>query len=231
LTVLRNTLFVIFAALTVAFITLLLELILKKKTVYYSSNAPANSPESVDSFESIDSSVSIDTGEEQPTGLYTPGGNIGWESYTHDRLASELHRCASFEQDLTFLITELSKTESGFLYHQFTKEAVNYFGLRDLIFEKGERGISIIIPNANLEECIRKAGEFRSRSLAKLPDSFKGRDALCIGLSSRSGRLIEAERLTLEASRALEKAQDDPVSHVVAFKSDPEKYREYIKSH
>jgi hypothetical protein len=33
----------------------------------------------------------------------------------------------------------------------------------------------------------------------------------------------------LEAGKALEKALGDPVSHIVAFKSDPEKYREFIR--
>jgi hypothetical protein len=32
----------------------------------------------------------------------------------------------------------------------------------------------------------------------------------------------------VEASEALERALADPVSHIVAFKSDPEKYRAFI---
>jgi len=76
-----------------------------------------------------------------------------------------------------------------------------------------------------------KSEEFRSRIIAKLPESFHDKTGLCIGISTRSGRLIEAKRLMLEASSALEKALNDPHSRVIAFKSDPEKYREYIKSH
>ena len=166
--------------------------------------------------------------EKGPTGLFTPRGNIGWESYTQDRLDSELHRCASFEQDLVFLAIELkngSKLDDK-LYRQFTEEAVNFFSSRDLVFEKGENGASIIIPSMNLEQGIAKSEDFRGRMVSKLAESFKGQ--LTIGLSSRSGRLIEADRLMLESFKALEKAKEDPASPIVAFKSDPEKYREFV---
>jgi hypothetical protein len=33
-----------------------------------------------------------------------------------------------------------------------------------------------------------------------------------------------------EAVEALSRAREDPVSHIVAFKSDPEKYREFVRS-
>ncbi|MDR0641743.1 MAG: hypothetical protein LBG07_04700, partial [Treponema sp.] len=53
---------------------------------------------------------------------------------------------------------------------------------------------------------------------------------LRFGISSRSGRLIDAERIMLEAREALKRAAEDNASHIVAFKSDPEKYRQYVKS-
>ena len=174
--------------------------------------------------------------EETPKGLYTQRGNIGWESYTHDRLNSELHRCASFEQDLVFMVMEFKETEglSDALYREFADEAVGFFGLRDLIFEKGGNGLSVIIPSADLEQGIGKSEEFRNRIIAKMAESiYIGSESLGtqlrIGLSSRSGRLIEADRVLLESTRALEKALEDPSSPIMAFKSDPEKYREFLK--
>ena len=174
-----------------------------------------------------------DEEDETPQGLYTTRGNIGWESYTQDRLASELHRCASFEQDLVFLAAEFKETGnmSDSLYGQFAEEAVSFFTMRDMIFEKGEKGISVIMPNADLDRGITKSEEFRQRIIERMPASFKNRTQLCIGLSSRSGRLIDSERIIFEAFSALLKALEDPVSHVIAFKSDPEKYREFIKGH
>ena len=166
-----------------------------------------------------------------PQGLYTPRSNVGWESYTLDRLASEIHRCASFEQDLTFLVMEFSSGDAidDSLYSQFAGEAISFFAMRDLIFEKGNNGLSVILPNEDLEQSMHRADEFKNRIISKLPESFEGRKGLCTGLSSRSGRLVEAGRLMMEASSALGKAKADPVSSIIAFKSDPEKYREFIK--
>jgi hypothetical protein len=175
--------------------------------------------------------VPLDQNENKPHGLFTARGNIGWESYTMERLTSEIHRCASFEQDLFLLTAEFRGDGkiSDALYRKFTDEAVAFFSMRDLIFEYGEKGITVIVPSADLEQGIAKAEEFRSRIIAKMPVSFENRTGLCIGLSSRSGRLIEAKRLMLESSTALKKAMADPVSPVIAFKSDPEKYREFLK--
>jgi hypothetical protein len=115
------------------------------------------------------------------------------------------------------------------LYKIFAEETVNFFTLRDLIFEKGDQGIAVIAPYIDLEQGFAKSEEFRERILKKLPDSSKTRQELCVGLSSRSGRLIEAERLMFETAEALSKALADPLSPVVAFKSDPEKYRDFIR--
>ena len=221
--VLRDTLLAVLAALAISFITLIIELTQKNKISAQEragseTRARPKPPAAPDE-------------NDDPHGLFTQRGNIGWESYTHDRLASELHRCASFEQDLTFIVMEFHCDEriNDSLYYQFADEAVTFFTMRDLIFERGENGISIIIPSANLEQGMTKSEEFRNRLAAKLPESFAGRDKLYMGLSSRSGRLIEAERLIMEASTALEKTQQEPVSHMVAFKSDPEKYRKFIR--
>jgi hypothetical protein len=175
-----------------------------------------------------------ETEDEPPKGLFSPRGNIGWESYTRDRLESELHRCASFEQDLTFIMMDFKDGKlNDPLYKIFAEEAVNFFTLRDLIFEKGDQGIAVIAPNIDLEQGFAKSEEFRERILKKLFDLSgnlsRTRPELCMGLSSRSGRLIEAERLMFETSEALLKALADPLSPIVAFKSDPEKYRDFIR--
>ncbi|MDR1506738.1 MAG: hypothetical protein LBI67_06505 [Treponema sp.] len=164
-----------------------------------------------------------------PQGLYSPESGIGWESYTMDRLASELHRCASSEQDLVILLFECGEDAvmDEDSYRKLAGEAVHFFNLKDLTFEKGNRGISIIIPHADLDHGIEKAEEFHAKVLKTLPENFTAKTSLRAGLSSRSGRLIDAGRLFFEASSALEKARSG--QPIVAFKSNPEKYREFIK--
>jgi GGDEF domain-containing protein len=133
---------------------------------------------------------------------------------------------------------------SASMYAQFAEEAVSFFTTRDLIFERGDQGISVILPDVNMEESMIMAEEFRSRVSVSLAESFHNENLtdassadasatdardLFIGISSRSGRLLEADRLVLEASTALEKTREEPVSPIVAFKSDPEKYRKFVK--
>ncbi|MDR2028069.1 MAG: hypothetical protein LBP93_00880 [Treponema sp.] len=165
-----------------------------------------------------------------PQGLYAPHSNIGWEAYTKDRLAAELHRCAAGEQDLVLIIIEITGPGEDELYYQVADAAVKFFTLQDLMFERGSRGISVIIPNMDLDRGFSKAEQFRSRIIGSFPGIFPEKNDLSIGISSRSGRLIDADRLLLEASQALKKAREDPASSIVAFKSDPEKYRAFIAS-
>jgi hypothetical protein len=163
-----------------------------------------------------------------PRGLYSPETKIGWEEYTLDRLASELHRCAAFEQDLTLIVIQCREKPDRELYRELAERSVGFFNLRDLIFERKGGGITVIIPNSGLDQGFSWSEEFHNRVAAELPAYFPDPRDLCLGLSSRSGRLIDAERLLFEAAQALEKALEDPVSPIVAFKSDPEKYRAFI---
>jgi hypothetical protein len=167
-----------------------------------------------------------------PQGLYSPRGNIGWEAYTRDRLNSELHRCASFEQDLVLIIMEFKARDDlpDSLYNRFAEETVNFFALRDLIFERGKQGITVIIPNIDLDQGFAKSKEFHNQASDTLGEFFTAGTGICIGISSRSGRLIDADRLLFEASQAVKRALKDPASSIVAFKSDPEKYRAFIAS-
>jgi hypothetical protein len=169
--------------------------------------------------------------DSDPKGLYSPRSNIGWEAYTQDRLASELHRCAASEQDLVVLLFECGEGVNcdGGVYKKLADETVKFFNLHDLSFECGDRGITVIIPNADLDHGILKAEEFHSRILKACPETFHAKSDFLAGISSRAGRLIEADRLIMEASKALSKAKQEQGSPIIAFRSDPEKYREYIR--
>jgi hypothetical protein len=168
--------------------------------------------------------------DEPPLGLFSPRSGAGWESYTRDRLESELHRNASTEQDLSLIVMTFKEPErpAEEQFRFFAEEAVRCFENRDLIFEYGEGGLRIICPNCGLEQSLTAAEKFNSRILANLPRSGDSAVDLRFGISSRSGRLVNAERIMMEADEALKRAVEDPASRIVAFKSDPEKYRRYI---
>ncbi|MDR2900061.1 MAG: hypothetical protein LBV20_00880 [Treponema sp.] len=182
---------------------------------------------SSDSLDDIHTDEKICDG---PQGLYSPHGNISWEAYTKDRLTSELHRCASYEQDMVFIIMEFrgDKQNDREFFNAFTEMAVNFFGHRDMIFEWKEDGISIIVPNIDVDQGVAKCEDFHNRVKTKLLHSSSLEWELCMGLSSRAGRLIDPDRIIFETSQAVERALVDPVSPIIAFKSNPEKYRAFI---
>ncbi|MFP3089030.1 hypothetical protein LQZ21_01745 [Treponema sp. TIM-1] len=247
--ILKYTLLAILVALAIAFSTLIMEFLQTKTEVAAKSSrkheagptseedeafeeeAVFHGEEFVAETEATPKAAAEEVPPEDPRGLYSPHGNIGWEDYIKDRLSSELHRCAASEQDLVFAIIEFKNPEkiNEEVFIKLADEAVEYFIHRDLIFEKGNRGISVIIPNIDVDQGLTKSEIFHNQILQRLSPAFQKTD-LCIGLSSRSGRLIDGERLIFEAEKALEKAMQEPVSSVVAFKSDPEKYRAFIAS-
>lgn len=252
--ILKQALVLVLGALALAFFTLLLEALIgeagaKRRSAAAAANderpaAPvpmeAESPAAEEFFqeEAEPSADAPDSPEEPdspvepdaiPRGLFSPRSNIGWKEYTTERLDSELRRSASAEQDLVFIGIEWKDGGETDFYRHFAADVVRFFIERDLIFEKGERGIAVICPGIDLETGFAKAEDFHRRMIHKYSRVFKTKTGLCIGLSSRSGRLVEAERLMFEAEEALERALADPVSHLVAFKSDPEKYRAFVR--
>jgi GGDEF domain-containing protein len=178
----------------------------------------------------IQNKETVITKETSPKGLYSPRSNIGWEDYTNDRLDSELHRCASTESDLTLLLLEFTDKLSDTQFKQAAEEAVSFFVSRDLLFERGSFGITIIYPSMDLETGLDKAQKFHQQINEKLFLSHKERNCVCIGLSSRAGRLLNAGRILLEAGEALKKAKRDRESPIIAFKSNLDKYRNFIAS-
>ncbi|MCL1958886.1 MAG: GGDEF domain-containing protein [Spirochaetes bacterium] len=248
LKVLKETLLLILAGFAIAFFTMLLQLLLgKPESVQQTINNAAYSErqyerdserdvenyftaeEKTQDFSSV-SNTPYTADETIPKGLYSPRSNIGWQEYINDRLNSELYRCSSTENDLTLVLIEFMDLKNDEMYRQAAEETASFFSSRDLLFEYGRYGIAVILPGIDLGAGISKLEKFYQRITGKFPHNKKGTQGICIGLSSRSGRLLNAGRLILECREALEKAKYDPNSSIIAFKSDPEKYRAFIAS-
>lgn len=170
--------------------------------------------------------------ENKPEGLYSPSSGLGWESYMSERLDAELSRSASFEQDLSLLVFAydgLASEDSE--YGRISSTIKELFSFRDLAFERSE-GFSIILPNIDSSHALRMAEDFYKRLVFLAGGDYAELELLPIylGLSSRSGRLIDAQRLVEEAEAALERSRYEKSTHIVAFKPDPDKYRRYLAS-
>jgi GGDEF domain-containing protein len=221
--VMKETLLLILIGFALSFFTFFLQALMSKgktETVYIA-------PKSLPNVSVKDDEYNLSPSE-GPSGLYSPRTGLGWEEYVKERLDSELHRCSSTENDLTLLLMEFTDAIEERIFIQGAKEAASFFAGKDLIFEYGEMGFAVILPSAGFEAAIAKAEKFYQRIVKRFPNSYMKACGLCIGLSSRSGRLLNTDRLLLEASEALKKAKSDTKTKIIAFKSDLEKYRAFI---
>jgi hypothetical protein len=172
--------------------------------------------------------LEVEKARTEKTSMYTLR-SICREDQTHDRLTAELQKCTVTGEDLVLLFMDLASSDP-LLYRRFAVETLKFFAVRDLIFEKGAQGISVILPDHDLDQGLSMAGTFYKRFVDKQTPLFKGGIKLYIGMSSRSGRAVEGERIVVEAQSALEKALTDPESPIVAFRTNAEKYRTFLNS-
>ena len=214
--ILQQALYLVVAALVLAFFALILDSLQRKRTKAFAKPKAADSKSDKKTYAA--------------GGSYSQRGRVVREENTEARLTEELNRCMPAGEDLAFIAIEYKPPVEEAFYPRFTADAARFFSSRDFVCEKGEKGISVICPGFNLDTAFLNADEFHNRIMGKYPVLFKAKTDLCIGLSSRSERPVNAERLMFEAEEALERAMMDPVSHIVAFKSDPEKYRAFMES-
>jgi hypothetical protein len=216
--ILKKAMILIASSLALAFFTLLLESLRKGGPRAASSGKAEDAPDK-------------DTVSYAAGGSYSPRGRVVREENAEARLAEELRRCASAGKDLAFIAIEYKPAADEEFYSRFAADAARFFTSRDFVCERGEKGVSVICPGFSLDAGFLNADEFHNRLLGKYPVLFTSKTDLCMGLSARSQRPVNAERLMFEAEEALERAMMDPVSHIVAFKSDPEKYRAFMETH
>jgi GGDEF domain-containing protein len=224
--ILKETLLIIMIGFALAFFTMLLQLLLGKPAEKFTQTVYAPSSGYAGETPMAPAERATETGSND---LYSSRSNIGWEEHIKDRLDLELHHCSSTEKDLALIILEFTDITNDAMFRQAVEEAVSFFASRDLLFGYGSQGISVILPGVNLDAAITRAEKFYQRVMEKFPHGYRSAPSLCIGLSSRSGRLLNAERLIFETKEALKRAKKSSTS-IIAFKSDLEKYRTFIAS-
>ncbi|MDR1748384.1 MAG: hypothetical protein LBR47_04930 [Spirochaetaceae bacterium] len=163
-----------------------------------------------------------------PAGLFSPETGMGWESYLEVRLDAELSRAASAEEDTALVIIELPDIRRGdAVSRAVAQNMLHYFKFRDFIFEYGATGFAGILQNENLDRAMTIAEELYNDINETLKEHTVS-SRVAIGISTRIFRLIPGSRLIEEAKQAVKKAFDETTLPIVAFRANPEKYREYI---
>ena len=182
----------------------------------------------VDAAEELPVQVQERVNVNDPTGLFSPATGVGWESYMETRLDSELVRAASSEQDLALVLLRIPGLENNALMmKRIAAVLLDFFKFRDFIFEYKKDGFAGILLNINLDQAMVLA-EAMHTQLKDLLESENIREKLAIGISTRSLRLLPGSRLITEANQALEKAFDETGLPIVAFRVNPDKYRQFV---
>lgn len=172
----------------------------------------------------------LDDVKKHPAGLFSPTTGFGWEEYMIPRLDSELIRAASGDQDLTLMTIEIPKIDwTSDEAKEISSLILDLVKFKDLLFEYGEFGCTAIIQNMGIEEALHAAEDLHTNIIASLARRKKYY-IVAIGLSARSLRLISGSRIAKESEQALIHALEDKSNPVVAFKVNPERYRNYIAS-
>ncbi|MBN1409919.1 MAG: GGDEF domain-containing protein [Spirochaetales bacterium] len=171
-----------------------------------------------------------DSGSQESSKLFSPRSGLGWEENLASRIKFELKRTASFDQDMVLALIRLDNPQylqnPDILFAEIAKIIKELFQFQDLTFEYGKYGYALVLTDMNLNGSIELMKSFQRR-IAR--EKFKdGKVTLSIGLSARNGRLMGEQTLLQESQAALDRAMKEGENRIVAFKPDPDKYRDFI---
>lgn len=182
---------------------------------------------SSDNFSEITAESDPKTEKVVSPGMYSDRSGLVWAHFLPEKLEAELKRSASFDQDSCLAFISIDHP-SGFIpYKNISKLIVDHFKYKDLAFESGESSFSIIIPDKDIDEGLQDIEKFRKSFLEKFPDTAY---VIHAGLTSRNSRLLSEKRMIHEAKSALTRAKTEPAGTTISFRTDLNKYREYIAS-
>jgi hypothetical protein len=143
-----------------------------------------------------------------------------------DELQYELRKAEAAGSDLSLLCIEWSA--AGLREEVLVKQAAAFFKNGSRVFEReGQGGVYVIVSGFGLDEIFTDAKEFHRRARELMPQNVYVE--LLIGISARSDRNVVAANLLNEAECALVKARSDSALPIVAFKADPQKYKEFMR--
>jgi GGDEF domain-containing protein len=165
-----------------------------------------------------------------PRALTSPRTGLVWAEYLEPRLKAELERAAASDQDLCLARLRIDEPFGDgrlpMAFVEIGRVLSQSFPLRDLIFEAGDDAYTIVMPDTGVDNAVRMLDEFLKRLSGK-PIEGKTR-TLSVGVSSRGGRLIDADLLQKEADVALAKASREGGNQVIGFRADAMRFRETL---
>ncbi len=174
---------------------------------------------------------STDLTENEVITAYSKSTGVCFANELEETLAAELKRSAAAETDMALLIVKLKDlTLESIVAKQIADMLYGIVKVRDMIFEYEDDGFAAILYDKNLDLAMYE-GENIYQKIQSILDEYDISEPIAIGLTTRSGRLIDADRMLEEAKAAIVRAirsADDPI---VAFRVNQKKYRDFIAEH
>ncbi len=161
-------------------------------------------------------------GDAEDSEVLSPITNLGLQSSLEQKLdeaiVSELHA--------TLAITRINGLDRGNTISQKIISILRDSLAGDEIFEYKSDAYAVIMKGKNLQTAVEKFEKIYNKIADFLKDNNSVNE-VSVGISSSSERNVKAERVILEADQALDYASQDPDSPIVAFRANPQKYREF----
>ena len=194
----------------------------EEESIWEESSLPLNETKSEDTISIIDETSPFDDDKSKDE------IKLKEESTLVATLEEELVNAASSEQDLSLFIiraAELSRTQSE--EFGIDKLLLTTVEERGFAFTYGQDSYALLLKNMKLDDALVEAEKLLESVLQALHEN-EHTNFVSIGISSRTERLISAGRLLTEAAEAQKHAAEDPSSPIIAFRVNPEKYRNFI---
>ncbi|PIE98260.1 MAG: hypothetical protein CR988_03970 [Treponema sp.] len=166
--------------------------------------------------------------EQNCKSLFSNDTGLCTQNYLIERLEAELGRAAASEQNLGLIMIKVKNIQ-----HKDTeaKKIANYliseFQFKDMLFEFADNSFVAIMHGANLEESMKTAQRLYT-NIKDILEIYAFSNKFAIGITTRSARLVPANRLIDEVISAVNRAFEYNDEPIVAFRPDPDLYRKFI---
>lgn len=146
----------------------------------------------------------------------------------HTVLEAELKNAAATEKESAFSIIKLKGfTIESLIAKKVADMLIDLIKFRDMVFEFEDDGFAVILQDTDLDGGMKKCEEIYT-GIKNILDAYNISEPIMIGLTTRSGRLVSAERMIEEAAAAVMRAINGNNDPIVAFRVNTEKYRKFI---
>lgn len=167
---------------------------------------------------------------DSPAEQVSPATGLKLQSALLPELDEKIKKLLEEKNELTLALLKVNGLDRGnSISNKIVEILKTEIESAEDIFEYNSDGYAIILENEDLSSCADIFDKIYEKMTSYLRSSNSTNEVV-VGLSSVNGRNVDAERLETEADQALAHALEDPDSPIIAFRANPEKYREYMNN-